>query len=113
MTTFTHIPILSLSTPKPQLLPALHQALTTTGFLYITNHGVPENVIADLVAILSALFALPESAKDAVALSNSPHFLGYSRLGAEVTAGRVDRREQYEFANELDEGGGEPEVEGA
>ena len=29
---------------------------------------------------------------------NSEHFLGYSRLGAELTKGAVDQREQFDFA---------------
>ncbi|EKV19275.1 Oxidoreductase, 2OG-Fe(II) oxygenase family, putative [Penicillium digitatum Pd1] len=32
---------------------------------------------------------------------NSPHFLGYSRLGAEITALQPDYREQFDFATEL------------
>ena len=50
---------------------------------------------------LPALFALPPVAKAECALSGSPHFLGYSADGSETTAGRADRREQFEFANEL------------
>ena len=28
---------------------------------------------------------------------NSPHFLGYSRLGTEITKGKTDYREQFDF----------------
>lgn len=31
-------------------------------------------------------------------MANSPHFLGYSRLGAEFTKGKTDYREQFDFA---------------
>lgn len=31
-------------------------------------------------------------------MANSEHFLGYSRLGKELTKGKVDRREQFDFA---------------
>ena len=31
-------------------------------------------------------------------MANSEHFLGYSRLGAELTKGKVDQREQFDFA---------------
>lgn len=51
--------------------------------------------------MLPTLFALHNNAKGEVDLSNSPHFLGYSRVGAEVTAGMEDQREQFEFATEL------------
>ncbi|KAI1855614.1 hypothetical protein JX265_006017 [Neoarthrinium moseri] len=40
--------------------------------------------------------------KQAIALENSPHFLGYSGTGSESTGGQSDQREQVEFATELD-----------
>lgn len=103
---FTSIPRLDLShadspSTEPQLLSSLRHALTQVGFLYIENHGVPRHVVSDMQAALPDLFALPPSAKNDVALRNSPHFLGYSGDGAEMTAGTADRREQFEFANEL------------
>ncbi|QSS56914.1 oxidoreductase [Histoplasma capsulatum var. duboisii H88] len=105
--TFSSIPTIDLSlanspTTKPALLQKLHYALVSVGFLYVSNHGVPENVIADLVNVVPQLFSLPEAAKDEIALRNSPHFLGYSGVGAETTRGIADRREQVEFATELD-----------
>ncbi|EEH11311.1 conserved hypothetical protein [Histoplasma capsulatum G186AR] len=104
---FSSIPTIDLSlanspTTKPALLQKLHNALVSVGFLYVSNHGVPENVIADLVNVIPQLFSLPEAAKDEIALRNSPHFLGYSGVGAETTRGIADRREQVEFATELD-----------
>jgi len=104
--TFTEIPKLDLSladTNKDLLLSQLRHALTEVGFLYITNYGVPEDVISDLVNILPALFSLPDEVKEQVSLHNSPHFLGYSGDGSETTAGKTDRREQFEFATELSE----------
>lgn len=107
---FTSIPIIDLSlasspetTTRDHLLRQLHHALTSVGFLYVSNHGVPDGVIADLVDALPKLFALPSDAKEQIALHNSPHFLGYSSVGAEMTAGKTDRREQVEFATELEE----------
>lgn len=105
-TSFTSIPTLDLSqasnpTTLPHLLTTLRHALVDIGFLYITNHGVPSSTIADLVAALPQLFRLDAAAKRAVALENSPHFLGYSGVGSETTGGAADRREQFEFATEL------------
>lgn len=103
--TFTEIPIISLGlsykADRSQGLSDLHHALTTVGFLYISNHGVPEETISALVDVLPTLFSLPPTAKAEVALENSPHFLGYSAVGSETTAGRQDSREQFEFATEL------------
>ncbi|ETS75195.1 hypothetical protein PFICI_13679 [Pestalotiopsis fici W106-1] len=79
----------------------LRYALIEVGFLYVAHHGVPEAITERLVQALPTLFALPPEAKAAVALENSPHFLGYSAAGRESTAGRPDFREQVEFATEL------------
>ncbi|OKL58797.1 hypothetical protein UA08_05862 [Talaromyces atroroseus] len=94
------------ATSITHLLNKLYHALTSVGFLYITNHDVPSAVISDLVDALPKLFSpliLTEKTKEEIALHNSPHFLGYSSVGAETTAGRIDRREQVEYATELDE----------
>lgn len=104
---FTSIPLIDLSLAsspetRPSLLRQLHHALTAVGFLYVSNHGVPESVISDLVSALPVFFSLPQEAKEEIALCNSPWFLGYSAVGAETTAGRQDRREQVEFATEVE-----------
>lgn len=105
--TFSEIPILDLnlastSETRPDLLRQLHHALTSVGFLYVSNHGVPDNIVSDLVAILPQLFSLTDDEKSKVSLGNSPHFLGYSNIGSETTDGKADKREQFEFASELD-----------
>ena len=33
-------------------------------------------------------------------MKNAPSFLGYSRLAAEITAGKIDQREQFDFSTE-------------
>ncbi|KAI0860065.1 2OG-Fe(II) oxygenase superfamily protein [Xylaria cubensis] len=103
---FSTIPTLDLSQASnpeqlPNLLTDLRHALIDVGFLYITNHEVPSSVIDDLVSALPNLFNLNEETKRAVALENSPHFLGYSGVGSENTGGSIDLREQFEFATEL------------
>lgn len=105
---FTEIPRLDLSlandpSTEPQLLKQLRHALINVGFMYVENHSVSSAVTSDLQNALPKLFALPPEAKEEVALSKSPHFLGYSAEGSETTAGKADRREQFEFANELKE----------
>ncbi|KAJ5016481.1 hypothetical protein K4K57_011416 [Colletotrichum sp. SAR 10_99] len=105
--TFTEIPRIDLSlasdpATEPVLLDQLRDALINVGFLYVINHGVPQTTISNVVEALPTLFALPVKAKDEIALRNSPHFLGYSGDGSETTAGKSDRREQVEFATELE-----------
>ncbi len=103
---FSSIPVIDLglaqdASTKPRLLKQLKQAITEIGFLYVRNHGVPDSTINNVVDILPDLFSIPQEAKDKVNLHNSPHFLGYSGVGAETTAKRTDYREQFEFATEL------------
>lgn len=105
---FSSIPIIDLSLAddaesKPKLLKDLRYALTSVGFLYVSNHGVSDVTIKNLREALPKLFGLSEKEKETVALENSPHFLGYSGEGKETTAGEVDRREQFEFATELED----------
>jgi isopenicillin N synthase-like dioxygenase len=105
---FTEIPTIDLALAKdpvslPQLLQSLRHALVDVGLLYISNHSVPQSTIENLVTALPALFSLPQQANQAIALENSPHFLGYSGTGHESTGGKADQREQVEFATELSE----------
>jgi isopenicillin N synthase-like dioxygenase len=103
---FTSIPIIDLakadiSDTRIKLLTDLRHAVTNVGFLYVTNHGVSNIVVESLVNALPLLFSLSEQEKEHVALKKSPHFLGYSGTGSETTAGKIDQREQFEFATEL------------
>ena len=105
---FDEIPILDLSLAessqrRQDLIQELRHALTDVGFLYVKNHGVSDDIVSSIVKSLPKLFSLSQEAKDEIALSNSPHFLGYSGDGAETTAGKADRREQVEFATELED----------
>jgi isopenicillin N synthase-like dioxygenase len=100
------IPIIDLSLAKSldgreTLLGELRNALLNVGFIYVKNHGVPEQTVEAIQELLPSLFDLPESEKERCALINSPHFLGYSHFGSETTASSRDEREQFEFATEL------------
>jgi len=103
---FDSIPIIDLAeasspTTRPHLLGQLHHSLTSVGFLYVKNHGIPDSCVAAMVDLLPTIFRLSDLAKADVTLEQSPHFLGYSSVGSEVTAGKQDAREQFEFATEL------------
>lgn len=100
---FSSIPILDYSLTsdpgtKSIFISQLQHALINVGFLYLSNAPVDTAVINDLVAYIPQLFALPQDAKEKIRMANSEHFLGYSRLGAELTRGAVDQREQFDFA---------------
>ena len=99
---FSSVPVLDyslISSPstKPLFISQLQHALINVGFLYLSNHTVPTSTIDFLVDYIPKLFALPQEEKEKMWMVHSPHFLGYSRLGAERTSGNVDHMEQFEF----------------
>lgn len=99
---FEEIPILDfdeLATSRTKFLAQLHHAIVNVGFLYAKNFGLPSTTIKSLTDLLPSLFALPKTEKAAIELESSPHFLGYSAVGSETTAGRSDIREQFEFGH--------------
>lgn len=106
MSSFTEVPILDLSlasdpATKPAFLEDLKRALLEVGFLYIKNTGVDPELVADVVRLTKAFFELPLEEKLRLEMKNSPHFLGYSRLGNEITKHATDYREQIDLATEL------------
>jgi len=101
---FSSIPILDyslVSSSQPgdreAFINQLRHALINVGFLYLKNHPVPQPIVDRLIGSIPKLFDLPQEAKDKIRMENSQHFLGYSRLGTELTKGQVDQREQYDF----------------
>lgn len=100
---FTSIPILNyalLSSPdsRSAFIKQLQNALINVGFLYLEHPPVADALIDEVTAYLPRVFALPQERKDALRMANSPHFLGYSRLGVERTKGAADQREQFDIA---------------
>jgi len=59
---------------------------------------VSKSDTACVVDYAHKLFDLSQGAKDKIRMVNSPYSLGYTRLGTEITKGRTDQREQYDFA---------------
>ena len=102
-TDFSSVPILDyslLNSPldRTSFISQLRHALVNVGFLYLSNHPVSQANIDLLISYIPKLFALPQEAKEKIRMIHSQHFLGYSRLGAELTKGAVDQREQFDFA---------------
>ncbi|KAF8577923.1 Clavaminate synthase-like protein [Ramaria rubella] len=99
---FTSVPILDydlVKTDKPKFLAQLRHALIYVGFLYLSNPPVSPIVISSVISYIPRLFELPQEAKDSLTKLNSPHFLGYSSFGTELTKGAMDQREQFDFAS--------------
>jgi isopenicillin N synthase-like dioxygenase len=93
----TTVPIVDLRDDPAALRERLRAVAHEVGFFYLTGHGVPGHLTDRLLIEARRLFALPQEDKDAVAMRNSPHFRGYTRLGGELTGGVIDWREQIDI----------------
>ncbi|GGF30335.1 isopenicillin N synthase family dioxygenase [Subtercola lobariae] len=86
------------------------------GFFYLTGHGIPQELIDQILGLARRFFDLSEAEKLSIENVNSPQFRGYTRVGGELTAGGVDWREQIDIGVErTTEGAGsdsaDPEAE--
>lgn len=100
---FSSVPILDYSLvldpdQRPKFIAQLQHALINVGFLYLTNPPVSKSDTDAVIQYAPKLFELAPEAKEKIRMVNSPHFLGYSSLGTEITKGKTDQREQYDFA---------------
>lgn len=102
-----------IESDRAAFLADLQQALVHVGFFYVVNHGVPLSFLDTTTSKAIEFFDLPLEAKLAADKIHSPTFLGYSTQGNEITKNKKDNREQYDFANELEEfwKPGQPEYE--
>lgn len=105
MPPFAAIPTLALSdarnpSTKPAFLTSLRDALLNVGFFYLSDTGLPQSLTDDVIRECRAFFEeLPQEEKLRVEMKNEKSFLGYSRLGNEMTAGAADWREQMDLVS--------------
>jgi isopenicillin N synthase-like dioxygenase len=82
------IDVSGLTSPDPvcrrRVGDLIRQACEDRGFFYITGHGVPDDLIAGVLAGARALFDLPDDAKRAVDKAKSPANRGYEHLGGQT-----------------------------
>lgn len=100
---FNTIPILDLSLAgssqtKPRFLQDLRHALLEVGFLYIRNTGISADLVQDVIKLGKAFFDLPEDKKLECEMKNAKSFLGYNKLGMEITRFKTDWREQIDLS---------------
>lgn len=101
-----NLPVLDLSLwhaggqSRQRFLSELGAAARDVGFFYLTGHGIAQSEQQAVLKLAAEFFALPPAEKNAVQMLNSPHFRGYTRLGGELTRGKVDQREQFDIMAE-------------
>ncbi|CZR65450.1 related to oxidoreductase, 2OG-Fe(II) oxygenase family [Phialocephala subalpina] len=102
---FSKIPLLDFAlsrdpATKPRFLDDLRKAIVNVGFFYVKNTTVSPTTQDNLIKKGIELLELPLEEKLKIEMANSKHFLGYARLGNEITALKPDYREQFDFATE-------------
>jgi len=78
----------------------LREAAHDSGFFYLVGHGVSRGQLDRVLGLAREFFALPLENKNEISQLNSPQFRGYSRIGGELTNGKVDWREQIDVGPE-------------
>lgn len=97
------LPVIDLSAIRDRdalELSRLRSALHDSGFLYLSGHGFPPELIDRMFAMAHAFFALPLAERLAIENIHSPQFRGYTSLGNEYTQGRSDQRDQLDIGPE-------------
>jgi isopenicillin N synthase-like dioxygenase len=81
----------------------IHDAFCDTGFLYITGHGVPQDVIDRATSEAMGFFQEPQEIKNRVAVSK--YHRGFNALGDALMYGasKPDYKEFYQVGLELSE----------
>jgi len=95
------LPIIDLSLADQDNFPLLHTALKDIGFLYIQNHGVPEDLQTQLSEVAKTFFNLKETEKMAIAMEKGGlAWRGYFPVKGELTSGVPDLKEGLYFGVE-------------
>jgi isopenicillin N synthase-like dioxygenase len=80
----------------------IQAACRDRGFFYVTGHGVPPDLIAELADASAEFFALPLADKLEIAMERGGRaWRGYFPVGGELTSGRPDLKEGLYFGAEL------------
>lgn len=86
--TFSEVPVLSLGAArdratKAAFLEQLRDALMTVGFMYISDTGLPQDLVDSVMQQARGFFdegQLPLTEKERIEMKNQKSFLGWSRV---------------------------------
>src|SRR5215472_5700208 len=83
----------------------IQAACRDRGFFYVTGHGVPAELLAELAAASAEFFALPVADKMEITMARGGRaWRGYFPVGGELTSGQPDLKEGLYFGAELPAG---------
>ncbi|MEQ9695520.1 2-oxoglutarate and iron-dependent oxygenase domain-containing protein [Shimia sp. SDUM112013] len=82
----------------------IHKAARDTGFLYISNHGIPDAVLDRHLALAREFFALPYDEKIKIDGTGGYGIRGYETMGAQVldSGAPSDLKEAFQMGVEID-----------
>lgn len=102
----TSLPVVDLTawngdeTDRLQFADAVRTICHDIGFFQLVGHGVDPAFIDRHIAMQRRFFELDDEQKEAIEKLRSPHFRGWERVGAELTGGRPDLRQQLDLSVE-------------
>ena len=84
---------------KHKFVNELGRAYEEVGFVAVKNHGIPDNLIADLYKYVQQFFALPPDTKHQYELKELAGQRGYTSFGKEHAKGfdAPDLKEFFQF----------------
>jgi isopenicillin N synthase-like dioxygenase len=98
-----NIPVIDLSESPDRAAKAIHRACRETGFFYVSNHGLPAELIAAQFETARTFFNLSLDAKMALHMKQAPSNAGYEPIGLQkldsqdkkTTIAPVDLKESF------------------
>src|ERR1044072_2601370 len=95
------LPVIDIADPEAAA-GDIERACRDSGFFYVTGHGVPASLRAELDALCREVFGLPQADKTEVAMSRcGKAWPGWFPVGGELTAAAADLKEGLSFGTEL------------
>jgi isopenicillin N synthase-like dioxygenase len=83
----------------------IEAACTSSGFFYVSGHGVPVELRSSLDAAARDFFALPDDLKREIEMAHGGRaWRGWFPVGGELTSGEADLKEGLYFGTELPPG---------
>ena len=97
------LPVIDLR--EPDVPARIEVACQSTGFFYVSGHGVPASLQSDLDTAAREFFALPDTEKQEIQMARGGRaWRGWFPVGDELTSGEADLKEGLYFGTEMPAG---------
>ncbi|KAH9814937.1 hypothetical protein DFH28DRAFT_893665 [Melampsora americana] len=76
----------------------IHKACTSTGFFYLTGHGIPTHLFSNILEVTRTfLLEATEEEKESLSIASNDFARGYQRKGLNITQGKSDWHEALDL----------------